>query len=301
MSILCVGSMAFDSVETPFGRVDKALGGSANFFSIAASYFSKINLVGVVGEDYPIDALEFLTSRGVDLGGLQIIKGSDTFIWKGKYGYDLNEAQTLTTCLNVFEHFKPELPENFKSSQFVFLANIDPDLQKHVLGQVDSPKLVACDTMNFWINRKLDGLKETLKLVDILLLNESEARQLSGEYNLVRAARAIRQMGPDVVVIKRGEYGSLLFDEGQIFSIPAMLLEEVFDPTGAGDSFAGGFIGYLAESKNIDHDSLRMAVVYGTVMASFSVEDFSFNRMKNLSREEIESRVEAFLSLTDIK
>ena len=301
MSILCVGSMAFDSVETPFGRVDKALGGSANFFSIAASYFSKINLVGVVGEDYPIDALEFLTSRGVDLGGLQIIKGSDTFIWKGKYGYDLNEAQTLTTCLNVFEHFKPELPENFKSSQFVFLANIDPDLQKHVLEQIDSPKLVACDTMNFWINRKLDGLKETLKLVDILLLNESEARQLSGEYNLVRAARAIRQMGPDVVVIKRGEYGSLLFDEGQIFSIPAMLLEEVFDPTGAGDSFAGGFIGYLAESKNIDHDSLRMAVVYGTVMASFSVEDFSFNRMKNLSREEIESRVEAFLSLTDIK
>ena len=301
MSILCVGSMAFDSVETPFGRVDKALGGSANFFSIAASYFSKINLVGVVGEDYPIDALEFLTSRGVDLGGLQIIKGSDTFIWKGKYGYDLNEAQTLTTCLNVFEHFEPELPEGFRSSQFVFLANIDPDLQKHVLGQVDSPKLVACDTMNFWINRKLDGLKETLKLVDILLLNESEARQLSGEYNLVRAARAIRQMGPDVVVIKRGEYGSLLFDEGQIFSIPAMLLEEVFDPTGAGDSFAGGFIGYLAESKNIDHDSLRMAVVYGTVMASFSVEDFSFNRMKNLSREEIESRVEAFLSLTDIK
>lgn len=292
--------MAFDSVETPFGKNEKTLGGSVNYFSVAASYFSKINLVGVVGRDYPMEALEFLTSRGVDLGGLQVQEGA-TFFWKGKYGFDLNEAQTLTTCLNVFEQFQPVLPDGFKNSEFVFLANIDPELQRHVLSQIDSPKLIACDTMNFWIEKKPKELKETLGFVDILLLNESEARQLTGEYNLIRAAKEIRKMGPQTIIIKRGEYGSLLFDSDQIFSLPAMPLEDVFDPTGAGDSFAGGFMGYLAQRGDLSHQSLRKAVVYGTVMASFCVEDFSFDRMRRLSREDIESRVKTFSSLTETR
>jgi sugar/nucleoside kinase (ribokinase family) len=297
MDILVIGSVAFDSVETPFGRGDDVLGGSATYFSTSASFFTGVQLVAVVGDDFPEEPKEFLSSRGVDLAGLQTRPG-ETFRWKGRYGYDLNEAQTLETHLNVFETFHPELPESYRKAEYVFLANIDPELQLEVLNQVERPKLIACDTMNFWIEGKREALVRTLGHVDILVINEAEVRQLADEANLVKASRAVLAMGPKTLVVKRGEYGVLVFTEHSIFSAPAYPLEEVFDPTGAGDTFAGGFMGYLAATNNLSDETIRKATVFGSVMASFTVEDFSLNRLRKLSWSEVEERFRRFQALT---
>lgn len=300
MSLLVVGSIAFDSVKTPFGAADDVLGGSATYFSTAASYFTSVKLVAVVGDDFPDKHVNFLKSRKIDVSGLQRSKGQ-TFRWKGEYGFDLNEAKTLDTQLNVFETFKPKIPDAYRSSDVVFLANIDPVLQREVLHQIDKPKLVACDTMNFWIGGKRDELIKTLAEVDILLINEAEARELACEPNLVKAARAIQAMGPKTLIVKRGEYGSVMFNSGGVFSAPAYPLEAVFDPTGAGDSFAGGFMGYLDNVRNFDEASLRRAIIFGSVMASFNVEDFSLNRMRSLDYKEIEGRYREFRKITSFE
>lgn len=297
MDILVIGSVAFDSVETPFGRGDDVLGGSATYFSTSASFFTGVQLVAVVGEDFPEEPRQFLNSRGVDLAGLQTCPGQ-TFRWKGRYGYDLNEAHTLETHLNVFETFHPVLPESYRQAKYVFLANIDPELQLEVLQQVEKPKLIACDTMNFWIDSKRDALIRTLGHVDILVINEAEVRQLADEVNLVKASRAILEMGPKTLVVKRGEYGVLVFTEHSIFFAPAYPLEEVFDPTGAGDTFAGGFMGYLAAINNLTDQTIRKATVFGSVMASFTVEDFSLNRLRQLDWTEVEDRFRRFQALT---
>jgi sugar/nucleoside kinase (ribokinase family) len=297
MSVLVVGSVAFDSVETPFGKVDNVLGGSATYFSTSASFFTDVNLVAVVGDDFPEEHLSFLRSRNIDLKGLTQESGK-TFHWKGKYGYDLNEAQTLETHLNVFEAFKPQVPDAYRDAEYLILANIDPELQLEVLNQVARPKVVACDTMNFWIASKLAALKKVIERVDILIINEGEARQLSGEANLVKAARAIRTMGAKNLIIKRGEYGVLLFTGSGVFAAPAYPLEEVFDPTGAGDTFAGGFMGYLANTGDSSEDGIRRAIIFGSVMASFTVEDFSLNRLKRLEYREIEDRYRSFKAMT---
>ncbi len=300
MSILVVGSVAFDSIETPFGQVDEVLGGSATYFSTSASFFTEVSLVAVVGEDFPDEHRQMLSGRGIDIGGLQSAPGR-TFRWKGRYGFDLNEAHTLDTQLNVFESFRPDIPEHYRDAEFVFLANIDPELQLEVLQQVRNPKLVACDTMNFWIEGKRDALVKTLAHVDVLVINEGEARQLANEPNLRRAAQAILAMGPKSLVVKRGEYGVIMFTEHSIFAAPAYPLEEVFDPTGAGDTFAGGFIGYLAATRNLDEKNIRQAVVFGSVMASFTVESFSLDRLKQLQYEEIENRYREMKLLSDFE
>jgi len=300
MDILVIGSVAFDSVETPFGQRDQVLGGSATYFSTAASYFTTVRLVAVVGEDFPEEHKAFLRQRKIDLEGLQTRPG-ETFRWKGRYGYDLNEAQTLETHLNVFETFHPEIPESYKDSPFVFLANIDPELQLQVLKQVQKPQMVACDTMNFWIGGKRDALIGTLGHVDILIINEGEVRQLADEPNLIKAARQILELGPKTLVVKRGEYGVLVFSEHSVFSAPAYPLEEVFDPTGAGDTFAGGFMGYLAATNNLSDAAIRKATVFGSVMASFTVEDFSLSRIRDLSWSDIEGRFRKFQALTDFE
>jgi sugar/nucleoside kinase (ribokinase family) len=297
MDILVIGSVAFDSVETPFGRGDEVLGGSATYFSTSASFFTGVQLVAVVGEDFPEEPRQFLTSRGVDLTGLQTRPGL-TFRWKGRYGYDLNEAHTLETHLNVFETFHPQLPESYRKAKYVFLANIDPELQLEVLQQVERPKLIACDTMNFWIEGKREALVRTLGHVDILVINEAEVRQLAGEANLVKASRSVLSMGPKTLVVKRGEYGVLVFSEHSVFCAPAFPLEEVFDPTGAGDTFAGGFMGYLAATNNLTDETIRKATVFGSVMASFTVEDFSLNRLRQLDWADIEERYRHFQALT---
>ena len=298
MSILVVGSVAFDSIKTPFGVADEVLGGSACYFSTSASFFTDVNLVAVVGDDFPQEHIDFLQSRNVNLDGLQKSPGA-TFRWKGRYDYDLNEAHTLETHLNVFESFKPELPENYRDAEYVFLANIDPELQLEVLQQVKNPKLVACDTMNFWIDGKKAELIKTLAKVDILVINEAEVRQLADEPNLLKAAEVVRSFGPKTLVVKRGEYGVLMFGEGSIFSAPAYPLEEVFDPTGAGDTFAGGFIGYLAATRNLDEHNLRKATVFGTVMASFTVEKFSLDRLREIEYAEIADRYKKIKLLTE--
>ena len=296
MSILVVGSVAFDSVETPFGKAKDILGGSAVYFSIAASYFANVNLVAVVGSDFPQEHIDFLTKRHIDVKGLQRKEGK-TFRWEGKYGFDLNEAHTLNTELNVFEGFNPIIPEEYKDADYVFLANIDPELQLDVLRQVKNPKLVACDTMNFWIEQKHKEVQKTIENVDILIINEAEARQFACEPNLVKAARSILSKGPRTLVIKRGEYGALMFAGSSILSAPAYPLEDIFDPTGAGDSFAGGFMGYLANTQNLEDRGIRQAVIFGSVMASFNIEDFSLNRMKRLTYTDIEVRYKEFRKL----
>jgi len=298
MSLLVIGSMAFDSVETPFGKADNVLGGSGTFFSVAASYFTDVRLVAVVGNDFPDEHLQMLRERNIDLAGVKMADGA-TFRWKGRYGFELNEAQTLDTQLNVFADFQPDLPAGYADSDFVFLANIDPELQSEVLRQVRRPRLIAADSMNFWISGKRDALLETLKGVDLLVINEGETRQLAGEANLIKAAKAVLQMGPKTLIVKRGEYGVLMFSEGEIFAAPAYPLEEVFDPTGAGDTFAGGFMGYLAATKNLEPANIRRAIVYGSVMASFTVEDFSLNRLKSLTIEEIDGRFKEFKMMTE--
>jgi sugar/nucleoside kinase (ribokinase family) len=297
MSLLVVGSVAFDSVKTPFGEVDEVLGGSATYLSTAASYFTEVAIVAVVGSDFPDKHLEFLKSRRIDIEGIEKREGK-TFRWKGEYGYELNEARTLDTQLNVFQSFRPKLPESYKERKVVFLANIDPDLQREVLSQVRNPALIACDTMNFWIEGKREALLETLKPVDVLLINDGEARELSGEPNLVRAANRILSLGPKTLIIKRGEYGALMFSGSRIFSAPAYPLETVFDPTGAGDSFAGGFMGYLANTMNFSEPNIRRAIIFGSVMASFNVESFSLDRIKMLDYTEVENRYREFRRLT---
>jgi sugar/nucleoside kinase (ribokinase family) len=300
MGIVVVGTVAFDTVETPFGRGENVLGGSATYFSTSASFFTDVSLVAVVGEDFPQEHVDFLQSRDIDTTGLQRIPGK-TFHWTGKYGYDLNEAQTLDTQLNVLTEFKPVLPESYRDAEYLFLANIDPDLQMEVLQQVRRPKLVACDTMNFWISSKPEALRKVLQKVDIVVINEGEARQFTGEPNLVKAARQIIALGCKRLVVKRGEYGVLMFSGDTVFAAPAYPLEEVFDPTGAGDTFAGGFMGFLANSGDLSEEGIRQALVFGSVMASFNVEDFSLDRMKRLDYREIEARYRSFKSLTSFR
>ena len=297
MSILVVGSVALDSVKTPFGEVKNALGGSGTYFSISASYFTAVNLVAVVGKDFSNGHIALLKKHGIDTEGLKKVPGK-TFRWKGEYTYDLNSAKTLDTQLNVFAAFKPEIPESYKTSEFVFLGNIDPELQLEVLKQVERPKLVAMDTMNFWIEKKRKELLKTLKHVDVLLINEAEARQLSRETNLLKAQKIISSLGPRSLVIKRGEYGALFFNSDHIFSAPAYPLENIFDPTGAGDSFAGGFMGYIASCKNADDVNMRRAIVFGSVMASFNVESFSVKKLDKLTKGQIMKRFQQFKELT---
>ncbi|MEK6537400.1 MAG: PfkB family carbohydrate kinase [Actinomycetota bacterium] len=297
MSILVVGSVALDSVETPFGTVDDALGGAAVYFSYAASFFNRVRLVGVIGEDFPQEHIELLAGRNIDLGGLERAHGN-TFRWKGRYDYDLNEAHTLDTQLNVFETFAPKIPDAFKDSDFVFLANIQPELQLQVAKQATSPRIIACDTMNFWIEGAYDQLRETLKSVDILLINDAETRELAREPSLVKAARRILEWGPTTLVVKRGEFGVLMFHGGSVFSAPAYPLEEVFDPTGAGDTFAGGFMGYLSTQEDIGEAAIRQAIIFGSTLASFNVEDFSLDRMKTLEMQEILDRFAEFKALS---
>ena len=287
MSVLVVGSVAFDSVETPLGRVNQVLGGSASYFSLAARFFTLVQMVAVVGEDFPEENLDMFRKFNINIQGLQRVEGK-TFRWQGKYGTALNEAKTLNTELNVFENFRPEIPDSYQNTDFVFLGNIDPLLQKQVVAQMKSPKLVICDTMNYWIESRLPELREVLKLVDILIINDGEARMLTDEHNLNVAAKKIIEWGPRVLVVKKGEYGVSMYDSKSIFSAPAYPLCAVLDPTGAGDSFAGGFVGFLAKSGEINNQTLRRAVIYGSVLASFNVEEFSLNRLISLKYSEIE-------------
>ena len=297
MSLLVVGSVAIDSVETPFGKKDEVLGGSATYFSYSASFFSPVKLVAVVGNDFPRRHIRILKQRGIDLDGLEIKQGK-TFRWKGKYGYDLGDVETVYTKLNLFSSFAPHIPRHYKKSPYLFLANIDPALQMGILNQVDKPKLIALDTMKHWIEKKRKELIKTLKFVDVLILNSSEARELTQEPGLVKAARQMLKLGPQMAVIKKGEDGSLLASKSLFFSAPAYPLEAVKDPTGAGDSFAGGFMGYLARSKRWSESNIKKAVIYGSIMASFNVEDFSLNRLRRLKPEEINARYREFKRLT---
>jgi len=298
MSIVVIGSVALDSVETPVGKVESALGGSATYFSTAASFFTKgVKLVGVVGDDFPQEHIDFLRSRDVDLTGLERVSGK-TFHWSGRYGENLNVAETLSTELNVFESFEPKLPESYRDTQYVFLANINPELQMDVLKQVRNTKLVVCDTMNLWISERRAELLETIKHVDIFVLNDGEARQLTGESNINKAAKKLLDYGPERVIVKKGEHGSVTFTRTSYFSAPAYPLDSISDPTGAGDTFAGGFMGYLASTDDVSESNIRKAIVYGTVLASFNVEDFSLNRQRSLTRAEIESRFNEVRAIT---
>ena len=300
MAVLVVGSIALDSLETPFGKRDDVPGGSATFFSTAASFFTPVQLVGVVGDDYPTDRLAPLAERGVDLAGLQRAEGK-SFRWRGRYRHDLNTAETLETHLGVFSHFSPRIPEKFRSAPYVFLANIDPRLQLEVLSQVERPKLVACDTMNFWIESRRPDLVALLERVDLITLNDAEARQLTEKSNLVQAARWILERGPKHVIIKKGEHGAFMFTRDTIFFAPAYPLESVFDPTGAGDSFAGGFMGYLARTGDLSEAGMRRAVVYGSAMGSFAVEQFSIGRLLELRDGDLAARVRDFRRLVEFE
>ena len=297
MSLLVVGSVALDSVETPFGRAHDALGGSATFFTAAASSFCQVQLVGVVGDDFPEEGIRFLQGCGADLAGLEQVPGK-SFRWAGVYSFDLNSRETLDTQLGVFADFRPHVPEQFRDAEWVFLGNIDPELQLQVLEQIRSPKLVACDTMNFWIEGKRAELLRLLERVDLLMVNDSEARELSGDHNLLRAARWIQERGPQMVVVKKGEHGAMLFTKDFVFFAPGYPLEEVFDPTGAGDAFAGGFIGYLARADSSDPVHLRRAMIYGSAMGSFAVEKFGVDRLVDLTAREVHDRVCKFQELT---
>ena len=298
MSLLVVGSVALDTVETPFGSATEALGGSAVFFACAAAPLHPVQVVGVVGDDYPIKELEKLAKRGVDLSGVEKAKG-ESFRWKGKYSYDLQSRETLETRLGVFANFQPRIPEDFRNAQWVFLGNIDPELQLSVLDQIRKPKLVACDTMNYWINGKRDVLLQLLRNIDVLMVNDSEARELSGDWNVYRAARWIMERGPKMVVIKQGVYGAVLTEGRNVFYVPAFPLEEVFDPTGAGDAFAGGFMAHLARSGDISADNLKRAMVFGATMGSFAVEDFSITRLSRITARDVAARARAFRELVN--
>ena len=301
--LLIVGTVAFDAIETPFGKTDKILGGSAPYIGLSASQFD-INsaIVSVVGDDFPIGYLEMLNRKNIDTSGIEIVKGGKTFFWKGKYHNDLNSRDTLLTELNVLADFKPVVPENYKNTDFLMLGNLHPSIQMSVVKQIPKrPKLVVLDTMNYWMDNTWDELLEVLKKIDVITINDEEARQLSGEYSLVKAAQRIAKFGPKYVVIKKGEHGALLFHEGNIFFAPALPLEEVFDPTGAGDTFAGGFIGYLASTKDISFENMKNALIYGSNLASFSVEKFGTRRMEYLTSKEIQKRLRRFKELTQFE
>ncbi len=301
MSLLVVGSVAFDALESPYGKVDRTLGGAATYFAVAASFFTPVSLVGIVGEDFTPEDEKIFRGRNIDTDGLVRAEGK-TFFWAGRYSQNLNERVTLATELNVFAEFKPRLPQQYRTSKYVFLANIAPDLQRDVLHQVKKrPKIAALDTMNYWIERSNAELRETLKHVDILMINDSETRELSSEHNLLRAAKNIFKMGPTTLVVKRGEYGAMMVDKRGIFCVPAFPLEEPHDPTGAGDSFAGGFMGYLAGCEDKSDASLRRAMVYGSVLGSFTVEKFGLDRLRHLKRSEIHARARHFAKLTQFK
>ncbi len=302
MSILVVGSVAYDSIKTPFGAAERVLGGSATYFSVAASYFTRVGLVACVGNDFDAADVELFRSHGIDLKGLETHSGK-TFFWQGEYGYDLNDARTLNTQLNVFADFSPRIPAAYQRMPYVFLGNIDPGLQRQVLSQMERPELVACDTMNYWIEGHFSSLQETLKQVDILIVNDAETRQLAQEPNLVKAARKIFTWGPRILVVKWGEYGVMMFHTNpagalDVFAAPAYPLEDVFDPTGAGDSFAGGFMGFIAGSGRTDPEALRQAIIFGSVMASFNVEKFSLGRLRELTFTEITERFRQLQEMT---
>ncbi len=299
MSVLVVGTVAFDAIETPFGKTDKIVGGAATYICLASSFFTKdLKLVSVVGEDFPKDAVKMLENKSVDTTGLQIKKGEKTFFWSGKYHNNMNTRDTLETQLNVLEGFNPIVPDKFKESEFLMLGNLMPSVQKKVLAQMSKrPKLVVLDTMNFWMDHYMQDLLPALKNVDVLTINDEEARQLSEEYSLIKAAKKILKMGPRYLIIKKGEHGALLFNEKEIFFAPALPLEEVFDPTGAGDSFAGGFTGYLARTKNLSFNNMKRAVVYGSVLASFCVEKFGTEQLQSITKEQINCRLQNFVDL----
>lgn len=301
MSLLVVGSVAFDALETPFGKTDKIIGGSGTYISLSSSYFSpQVKLVGVVGEDFLKSDLQMMQDHGITTDGVQVKEGEKSFFWKGKYHTDMNTRDTLITELNVLENFDPIIPDAYQDCDFVMLGNLAPIVQKQVIERMNNrPKLIAMDTMNFWMDIALDDLKETMKLVDVIIVNDEEARQLSGEYSLVKAAQQINAMGPRIIIIKKGEHGALLFAEDKIFYAPALPLEEVFDPTGAGDTFAGGFIGYLARQQEINFENMKRAVIYGSAMASFCVEKFGTERLQYLKPYQINDRVNEFVNLVN--
>lgn len=302
MSLLTVGTVAFDSIETPYGKVDRVVGGAATYISLAASYFLKdIRLVSVVGDDFPESELAYMRKKGIDLSGLQIKEGEKSFYWSGKYHDNMNQRDTLVTELNVLADFNPKLPANYKDAKYLMLGNLTPEIQMKVIRQMKKrPKLIAMDTMNFWMDVAMPSLKKTIKKVDILLINDEEARQLSGEYSLVKAAKVIHKMGPKFLVIKKGEHGALLFNDDQMFYAPALPLAQVFDPTGAGDTFAGGFMGYIAKTNSTSFANMKRAIIYGSAMASFCVEEFSIQRLKGLTQRDINNRIKQFIRLSKV-
>ena len=303
MSLLVIGSVAFDAIETPFGKTDKIIGGAATYITLSSSYLEDtINLVAVVGGDFLKEDIRLLESHGIDTEGLQIKEEEKSFFWSGKYHNDMNSRDTLITELNVLEHFDPIIPSFYQNSDYLMLGNLSPDVQRKVIERMENkPKLIAMDTMNFWMDIARESLVKTIEMVDVLIINDEEARQLSGEYALVKAAKKIMAMGPRFLIIKKGEHGALLFDSESIYFCPALPLEEVFDPTGAGDTFAGGFIGYLASTDDISFGNMKRAVIYGSAMASFCVEKFGTERLVNLSKSEINSRVQQFIDLSQVQ
>jgi sugar/nucleoside kinase (ribokinase family) len=303
MSLLVIGSVAFDAIETPFGKTDKIIGGAATYIALSSSYLEDdINLVAVVGGDFPKEDIKLLESHGIDTEGLQIKEDEKSFFWSGKYHNDMNSRDTLITELNVLENFDPVIPSSYQNSDYVMLGNLSPDVQRTVIERMESkPKLIAMDTMNFWMDIAKESLDKTIAMVDVLIINDEEARQLSGEYALVKAAKKIMAMGPQFLIIKKGEHGALLFDSESVYFCPALPLEEVFDPTGAGDTFAGGFIGYLASTDDISFDNMKRAVIYGSAMASFCVEKFGTERLVNLDQSEINSRIQQFIDLSQVQ
>ena len=301
MSVICVGTMAFDAIETPFGKVDKIIGGSGTYVAYAASNFTTpVQQISIVGYDFPQEEMDEMKKRGIALDGVEIVKDKKSFFWSGKYHLDMNSRDTLVTDLNVLEDFNPVVPDSYQGAEFLILGNLMPKLQLSVINQLKvRPKLIVLDTMNFWMDIAMDDLKEVLKKIDVLLVNDAEARQLSGELSLVKAARKIIQMGPKFLIIKKGEHGALLFHEDHVFFAPALPLEEVFDPTGAGDTFAGGFIGHLAKTKDISFENMKTAIIVGSAMASFCVEKFGPERLKEITKEDIDARLSEFVQLVN--
>jgi len=300
MQLVTVGTVAFDNIETPFGRADKVVGGAATYISLAASFFlDRSGLVSVVGDDFPTDMMDVMRAKGVDLTGLEVLKGKESFFWAGRYHYDMNTRDTLETRLNVLLDLDPKLPADYKAAPYVMLGNLDPKVQAKVLDQMTDPALVVMDTMNFWMDSAMDELKKVIGRVDILCVNDAEARQLSGQHSLVKAANTILDMGPTYLVVKKGEHGALLFSKDRVFFAPAMPLEDIIDPTGAGDTFAGGFIGYLARTQDHSFDNLKRAIIVGSALASFCCEKFGVQRLLEIKREDIDDRVQQFVDLVD--
>jgi sugar/nucleoside kinase (ribokinase family) len=301
MGLLTVGSVAFDAIETPFGKTDKIIGGAGTYIALSASFFeNNQKIVSVVGEDFPQEMIDLIASKGVDVSGLQIKKGEKTFFWSGRYHNDMNSRDTLVTELNVLGDFDPVIPESYQGTEYLLLGNLSPQVQRQVIERLNErPKLIAMDTMNFWMDIALDELKETLKLVDVLIINDEEARQLSNEYSLVKASKVIRAMGPKYLIIKKGEHGALLFHEDKVFFAPALPLEDVFDPTGAGDTFAGGFMGYISSTGDASFENMKRAIIAGSALASYCVEKFGTEKLQTISREDIDTRIEKFVQLAN--